>query len=178
MATATLTNPSPDLAETLWQKVVSDYRQACVLYRQARREESQRVLERSLPERILEWSECDPADGATRTRRLETMFQLERQRVEDAWLAQEFVQQRWQAELLPTLSAHISEEVRKAVRTLPAPRPGPAPAVPASPTGSRIAASPAPRPPRPARAAASDIPAIIDLLLEQECTAAPRPSAT
>lgn len=172
MATAALTNASPDLAETLWLKIVRDYRQACVLHRQARREESQRMLEGVLPESILAWAECDPTDGATQTQRLEAMFQQERQRIEDAWLAQEFAQQRWQAELLPALSAHIGEEVRKAVRTLPAARPVAVVPAPMHQVAPRIIAQPEPRSARPTRTAASDIASIIDLLLEQECSTA------
>ncbi len=173
MATATQTNLSPALAEVNWQQVVRTYRAACVLHRQARGAESQRVLEQDLAERILTWAECDAADGTTQTQRLAAMFQQERQRVEDAWLAHELMRQRWQSELLPALSVHIGEEVRKAVRTLPAARPAAVVPAPGQPTPAPMRTRSESRPARPA---AGDIAAIIDLLLEQEC-AAPRQSA-
>jgi hypothetical protein len=167
-------NPSPALAELNWQQVVRTYRAACVLHRQAPGAESQRVLEQDLAESILTWAECDAADGATQTQRLEAMFQQERQRVEDAWFAQELMRQRWHSELLPALSVHIGEEVRKAVRTLPAARPVAMGTARGQPTPAPMRARPEARPARPA---AGDIASIIDLLLEQECAATPHQSA-
>ncbi len=157
-------------ADALWQKVVQDYRQFCVLQRQARREESSRLLQTELPASILEWSEREAADGFAKARRLDEMFQQEQRRVADAWLAQEFMEQRLRTQLLPSLSARIDEEVRKAVTQNAAqlaPVQSPAPrAVP--PRSAPVTARATENSRRPARVAAGDIASIIDLILEGE----------
>ncbi len=177
---------SSNTADALWQKVVQDYRQLCVLQQQARNEESLRLLQNDLPVSILEWSERDSADGASKARRLDEMFQVEQTRLADAWLAQELMAQQVRAELLPSLTAQITAEVRKAVTesnlrpaaTLaPAARPqAPAPTRAPQPAPSRPAPAAAPAA-RPARVAAGDLTSIIDLILADEQSAPVRPLA-
>lgn len=158
------------MADALWQKVVQDYRQLCVLQRQTRREESSWLFQAELPASILEWSEHEAADGAAKARRLDEMFQQEQRRVADAWLAQEFMEQRLRTQLLPSLAARIDEKVRKAVTqnaALFAPVQSPAPR-PVPPRPAPVAARATETPRRPARVAAGDIASIIDLILEGE----------
>lgn len=159
---------SNNSADALWQKVVQDYRQLCVLQRQARNEESLPLLQHDLPVSILAWSELDSADGAAKARRLDEMFHVEQTRVADAWLAQELMAQRVRAELLPSLTAQITAEVRKAV-TQSVPRTAPVQAArPVQPAVPAPRPAPATAPARPARVAAGDIASIIDLILEGE----------
>jgi hypothetical protein len=157
--------------DALWQQIVQDYRQLCVLQRQARGAECDRLLRDELPTRILAWAEQDGADGAAKARRLDDMFQAEQRRFADAWAIEQTVAQRLRSDLLPALSAQINEEVQRAIQRHVPSRPlpsaaGPVPVSVPCPAPSMVQRSE----PAHARARASvgDIPSIIDLILEQE----------
>lgn len=152
--------------DALWQQVVQTYRQLCVHQRQPRDAASLNRLQAELTAHILDWADCVTVDGAAQARRLDEMFQAEQRHVADAWLAHELLEQRLRAELLPALTAHLSEEVRRAVTQFTS-RPAPlAPAV-APPPIVAMPVSPAAAP-RPTRVPAGDIPSIIDLILASE----------
>lgn len=161
--------PTARTPDALWQQIVQDYRQLCVLQRQARRADSERLLRDELPARILAWAELDGADGAAKARRLDDMFQAEQRSLTEAWLIEQTVAQRLHSDLLPALSAQINEEIQRAMqRHAPA---RPLPPTPAPMPAPVLAPSIVPRsePGRArARASVGDIPSIIDLILEQE----------
>ena len=159
--------PTARTPDALWQRIVQDYRQLCVLQRQARRAESDRLLRDELPACILAWAEQDDADGAEQARRLDEMFQQEQRRLADVWLLQELMEQRLRTELLPALSARIDAEVRRAVKrnaSCLAPAPVAAPAPQPMPTILPLAETSS----RSTRVPAGDIPSIIDLIFEHE----------
>ncbi|KAF0180167.1 MAG: hypothetical protein FD161_945 [Limisphaerales bacterium] len=159
--------PTARTPDALWQRIVQDYRQLCVLQRQARRAESDRLLRDELPARILAWAEQDDADGAEQARRLDEMFQQEQRRLADVWLLQELLEQRLRTELLPALSARIDVEVQRAVKrnaSCLAPAPVAAPAPQPMPTILPLAETSS----RSTRVPVGDIPSIIDLIFENE----------
>lgn len=159
--------PTDRTPDALWRQIVQDYRQLCVLQRQARRAECDHLLRDELPARILAWAEQDDSDGGEQARRLDEMFQQEQRRLADVWLLQEFMEQRLRTELLPALSARIDVEVQRAVKR-DAPRLAPAPSPAPAPRPIPGIVPPAEASSRPARVAAGDIPSVIDLIFEQE----------
>lgn len=162
------TNAGGDANAVLWDKVVQDYRQLCILRRQGLAEESSRILRGELPASIAEWSERDPADGATKKRRLNEMFQQEQRRLDDVWFLQDIIEKRLRAELIPAISAKIGEGIRVAMSEQTA---NPAPIQPAPAPASQRPATPVRRtenPAAPARPVAGDIPSVIDLIFEHE----------
>lgn len=159
--------PTAGTPDVLWQHIVQGYRQLCVLQRQARRAESDRLLLEELPARILAWAEQDDSDGLEQALRLDEMFSQEQRRLADVWFLQEFMEERLRTELLPALSARIDAEVQRAVKRsasclAPAPAPAPAPLPVASAVPLAKVSSAA------SRISAGDIPSVIDLIFEQE----------
>ncbi len=167
MAESATNLPPARTPEALWQRIVQDYRQLCALQRQARAEESDRLLRDELPARILAWAEQDPSDGTAKARRLDQMFQREHQRLADAWMLEELLEQRLRSQVMPALTARIDAEVRRAMQAPAASRPElhiSEPAPRPAPTVIPLAESCT----RPARVSVGDIPSIIDLILHQE----------
>jgi hypothetical protein len=116
------TSGQPD---QLWSKIVEDFREACVLRRTGRHEESNELLQHVLPGEIAAWARAPLPFGMDRRARLETMFKEEQRRVEDAFFVQRLVTSQIEDDLLPKLCFMVAEEVREAVRsdarTAPAP---------------------------------------------------------
>ena len=108
------TNAHPDL---IWFKIVDDFREACVLRKNGRHEESEDLLKRILPEKIAEWSRLPLPAGTNRRLQLETMFREEQRRVDDAFFLQRLVTHQIEEHLLPKLCFMVAEEIREAVRS-------------------------------------------------------------
>ena len=108
-------NVSTHLQDSYWEKVVSDFRRLCILRRQRRREESEALLRTDLPRSIAEWSRQQPGDAYAKKARLDSMFQTEQRRIEDAWMMQDVLTSRLTEDLLPAICSRVSEEVRKAM---------------------------------------------------------------
>ncbi|MSU31320.1 MAG: hypothetical protein EXS25_01410 [Pedosphaera sp.] len=94
------TNAHPDLT---WFKILDDFREACVLRKNGRHEESEDLLKRILPEKIAEWSRLSLPAGTNRRLQLETMFREEQLRVDDAFFLQRLVTHQIEEHLLPKL---------------------------------------------------------------------------
>ena len=108
-------NVSTHLQDSHWEKVVSDFRRLCILRRQRRREESEILLRTDLPRSIAEWSRQQPGDAHDKKARLDSMFQTEQRRIEDAWMMQDVLTSRLTEDFLPAICSRVSEEVRKAM---------------------------------------------------------------
>lgn len=145
--------------DSRWDKVVRDFRQLCVLRRQERQTDADALLRQRLPQSIAEWSKHDADHAAAKKARLDSMFQQEQRRIEDAWLLKDLIGSSLTKEFLPVLCSSVcvtvGEELRKAgvgrdSDFTPALR------------ETRPPAEPAPR----SRVAFDDIPSVIDLLLD------------
>jgi hypothetical protein len=94
------TSGQPD---QLWSKIVDDFREACVLRKNGRHEESNELLQHVLPGEIAAWSRMPMPEGINRRSRLETMFRDEQRRVDDAFFVQRLVTSQIEEHLLPKL---------------------------------------------------------------------------
>ena len=77
--------------DPLWSSLVEQFREACVLRRNGRHEESEQLLQTELPNKIAAWSKQPLAVGVDRRTVLENMFHEEQRRVEEAFFVQKLV---------------------------------------------------------------------------------------
>jgi hypothetical protein len=98
---------------SLWAKIVEDFRQACLLRREGRRDEANQILNVDLPRTIATWSRLPAtAPGEDRRSRLTRMFEAEQRRIDDAMIIQRVVSARIEEQILPRLAAEVREAVR------------------------------------------------------------------
>ena len=102
--------------DPLWISLVDQFREACVLRRNGRHDESEHLLQTELPNKIAAWSKQPMPVGTDRRNALETMFQEEQRRVEEAFFVQKLVATQIEEQLLPKLCFMIAEEIRDVVR--------------------------------------------------------------
>lgn len=107
------TSGQPD---QLWSRIVEDFREACILRKNGRHEESNELLQQILPREIAEWAKMPQPVGTNRRTKLESMFRDEQRRVDDAFFVQRIVTSQLEEHLLPKLCFMVAEEVREAVR--------------------------------------------------------------
>jgi hypothetical protein len=98
--------------EHTWEKVVADFRQLCLLRRQKKWIESDIILNSDLPRSIANWSESAELDPAAKKSRLDSMFQAEQRRIDDAYFAADVVTARLHEEIIPSICAQITEQIR------------------------------------------------------------------
>lgn len=98
--------------EQTWDKVVADFRQLCLLRRQKKWIESDIILNSDLPRSISTWSESAEIDPIAKKSRLDSMFQAEQRRIDDAWFAADLVTSRLHEEIIPSICAQITEQIR------------------------------------------------------------------
>ena len=103
--------------DPLWISLVEQFREACVLRRNGRHEESEQLLQTELPNKIAAWSKQPLAVGVDRRTVLETMFHDEQRRIEEAFFVQKLVATQIEEQLLPKLCFMIAEELRDVVRS-------------------------------------------------------------
>jgi hypothetical protein len=103
--------------DPLWISLVEQFREACVLRRNGRHEESEQLLQTEIPNKIAAWSKQALPVGIDRRSALETMFQDEQRRVEEAFFVQKLVTTQIEEQLLPKLCFMIAEELRDVVRS-------------------------------------------------------------
>lgn len=103
--------------DPLWISLVEQFREACVLRRNGRQSESEHLLQAELPHKIAAWSKQPLPAGLDRRSILETMFQEEQRRVEEAFFVQKLVATQIEEQLLPKLCFMIAEEIRDVVRS-------------------------------------------------------------
>jgi len=103
--------------DPLWISLVEQFREACVLRRNGRHGESEHLLQNELPNKIAAWSRQPMPPGIDRRSALETMFQEEQRRVEEAFFVQRLVAAQIEEQLLPKLCFMIAEEIRDVVRS-------------------------------------------------------------
>lgn len=150
------TSGQPD---QLWSKIVEDFREACVLRRSGRYEESNELLNHILPREIAAWAKSPLPFGMDRRARLETMFKEEQRRVEDAFFVQRLVTSQIEDKLLPKICFMVAEEVREAVRSDARPAP--------APDASRHFRE-STQSPSKARVRFDDIPSVIDSIIREQ----------
>ena len=102
--------------DPLWISLVERFREACVLRRNGRHAESEHLLQNELPQQITAWSKQPLPAGVDRRSALETMFQEEQRRVEEAFFVQKLVATQIEEQILPKLCFMIAEEIRDVVR--------------------------------------------------------------
>ena len=141
----------PQLA---WHQLAADYQQMCWLKRQGKHEDANRLLNAELPQKIAAWSRQEAKSAVEKKAALEQMFRTVQERVNDAYLLNEMLTNRWREELMPMLCGTVAGQIQKAVSeqfSLRQMRPA-----------SREVVSPAPR------LAFDNIPGIIDLIQAEE----------
>ena len=102
--------------DPLWSSLVEQFREACVLRRNGRHEESEHLLQTDIPNKIAAWSKQPLPVGIDRRGALESMFQEEQRRVEEAFFVQKLVATQIEEQILPKLCFMIVEEIRDVVR--------------------------------------------------------------
>lgn len=103
--------------DPVWSSLVEQFREACVLRRNGRLEESEHLLQTEIPSKIAAWSKQALPVGIDRRNALETMFHEEQRRVEEAFFVQKLVATQIEEQLLPKLCFMIAEEIRDVVRS-------------------------------------------------------------
>ena len=103
--------------DPLWISLVEQFREARVLRRNGRHSESEHLLQTELPNKIAAWTKQPLPGGLDRRSILETMFQEEQRRVEEAFFVQKLVATQIEEQLLPKLCFMIAEEIRDVVRS-------------------------------------------------------------
>lgn len=98
--------------ENAWEKVVAKYREVCVLRRESKLAESERVLKDELPGVIAAWSAANPQPIAVKKTELEAMFAMERKRVDETRMLQRMLTAQMNEQMLPAMHARVAEEVR------------------------------------------------------------------
>jgi hypothetical protein len=107
---------SVNTAEERWDKLVGDFRQLCLLRRQKKWIESDIILNSDLPRSIASWSEAaTDADPTAKKSRLDSMFQAEQRRIDDAFFTMDLLTTRLKEDLIPAITAQITEQVRASV---------------------------------------------------------------
>jgi len=99
-------------SEQWWDKVVGDFRQVCLLRRQNRLGEADAILKAELPRSIARWSASYPGDRDNKSARLDSMFELEQRRIDDAWLVQQLVATQLSEQIIPAVCLQVGQEVR------------------------------------------------------------------
>ncbi|HEY6227014.1 MAG TPA: hypothetical protein VI282_07830 [Verrucomicrobiae bacterium] len=102
-------------ADERWDTLVGQFRQLCLLRRQKKWIESDIILTSDLPRAIAAWSETAEADPATKKSRLDAMFQTEQRRIEDACFTMDLLTDRLKDEIIPSICAQVTEQVRATV---------------------------------------------------------------
>lgn len=158
------TSGQPD---QLWSRIVEDFREACILRKNGRHDESNELLQQILPREIAEWAKLPQPAGVNRRTKLEAMFRDEQRRVDDAFFVQRIVTSQLEEHLLPKLCFMVAEEVREAVRNdvrsfgnLPGPSKAAA--------GADSTARPKTASPSRPRVRFDDIPGMIDSILREQ----------
>jgi hypothetical protein len=100
----------------LWNGIVTDFRQACLLRREGRVRESDKILNEDLPPQIAEWSQAARQDPATKRAALENLFREEQKRIDDAWVVHRMLFRKFETEIVPSLCAKVAAEVKEVVR--------------------------------------------------------------
>lgn len=101
--------------EQLWDKVVGDFRQLCLLRRQKKWIEADIILNSDLPRSIAGWSEVFDGQPTAKKSRLDSMFQAEQRRIDDAWFTMDLISSRLKEEVVPSICAQVTQQVRATV---------------------------------------------------------------
>jgi len=99
----------------LWQKVLQDFREICILRREGCIDQANQLLQTQLPQSILSWQRATSLDANAQRNCLEEMFQQEMRRFDDVWDIYRFLAQRLENELSRTLHDRMQEEIKKQV---------------------------------------------------------------
>ena len=102
-------------APNAWEMVVDKYREVCLLRREAKFAEADRMLKEQLPGIIATWSAASAKPITEKKAQLETMFAQERKRVDDALMMHRLVSDQLNDQLIPAIRARVSEELRTMV---------------------------------------------------------------
>ena len=99
----------------LWQKVLQDFREICILRREGHIDQANQLLQNQLPQSILAWQKVTSLDAQAQRSCLDEMFQQEMRRFDDVWDIYRFLAQRLEQELSQTLQNRLQEEIKKQV---------------------------------------------------------------
>ena len=105
-------------SEPAWDKVVSLFREACLLRRKRQAQEADLLLNHELPGSIAEWSRLDSSDSVSKRSRLDAMFQSEQRRLEDVWQIKDLLAEHLTETVVPRLMQSISAEIKTALSPL------------------------------------------------------------
>jgi hypothetical protein len=151
------------MSDKHWNQIVSGFRQACILMREGKIHESNRIIHAELPKSISTWSKTSPKNAASKKMDLVNMFREEQRRVEDTWVIRGMIWNKLNEELVPTICTRVLQEVKQQAREH-------------SPVARTNNENPSPRSTplqltpsddRPQRIKFDDIPGIIDALHEE-----------
>lgn len=99
-------------ADQAWEQVVRDFRHVCLLKREGKLAESERVLSQVLPASIASWSQLDPQDSLAKRMQLQAMFDSEQRRLDEAWALQQMVFSQLSGTVISELKQRLSDELR------------------------------------------------------------------
>lgn len=141
-------------SQRLWNQLVAEFRQACLLRREGKEDEAARVLEGTLPRQIASWSREDKRSADEKRAALETMFESERATIDSYLFAHEAMATRLTNALVPALRQQLSEDIQRAFSTVSRDTSFARPLRQSLPPANRVRFD--------------DIPAVIDTLLAQQ----------
>lgn len=152
-------------ASDLWRDIVTHFRSLCFFKLQGNAVVSETILRQLLPKKIAEWSEAVSVDAEEQKGRLEEMFKAEQRRVDDVYTLHELSAMQWREDLIPALTNQIHQEIRQTIceqfALLNKSQVTPTQEITHFRTASLITQN-------RRRIAFDDIPAIIDLIVEDE----------
>ena len=110
-----MTDLQARLIDTLWDKIVKCYREACLLRHKGLIDESMGVLTTLLPQAIAEWSQVNPEEADTKRSKLTRMFEDEDERIENALVITQVMSSNLQDMIIPQLCMQVAKELTENV---------------------------------------------------------------
>jgi hypothetical protein len=152
-----------DGSQALWNQIVADYRQICILRRQGEEAEAARLVNEKLPQSIALWARQDENNPAQKKAVLKNLFATEHKLLDSMLASQRELAAKLADWLVPAVCQHVSREVREVMT-------GQFDVLCHKLARAKGAFSRPPEPPGPARERVrfDDIPAVIDAVLAEQ----------
>ncbi|MBI3414176.1 MAG: hypothetical protein HY043_02460 [Verrucomicrobia bacterium] len=102
-------------SENMWEQVVRDFRQACLLKRAGKASESALILDDILPKAIAAWSRECPRNGLRKRAELVEMFRAEERKIDEFVQAQQFAAQVAVENLVASLRNDLQRQLMESL---------------------------------------------------------------
>ncbi len=147
--------------DQLWDQITEDFREACLLRREGKREEADQILNEGLPPAIAQWSKANPTKSDQKRNELVSMFAEEQRRVDTALVVQRVISTKLTEQLVPSLCATVATEVKGVLQEQLA-------KLNSAMAEAALAGALRQRTEKPRRVRFDDIPGVIDAVLAEQ----------